>query len=157
MLNATLFGEMITFGLFVWVTLRFVMPPVNQALKAREDKISAGLSAAEQGQAALVKAQEDAEALLVEAKEKIAQLLQETQARSDRMIEEAQSAGETEKQRLIHTATDEINQQTLAAKKAVQVDLARLITLALERLLGEQVNAEINQRLLQQIILDSED
>ena len=89
--------------------------------------------------------------------EKIAQLLQEAQARSDRMIEEAQTTGETEKQRLIHTATDEINQQTLAAKKAVQADLARLITLALERLLGEQVNAEINQRLLQQIISQPKD
>lgn len=152
MLNATLFGEMITFGLFVWVTLRFVMPPVNQALQAREDKISAGLSAAEQGQAALVKAREESEVLLVEAKEKIAQLLQEAQARADRMIEEAQAAGEAEKQRLIQTATDEISQQTLAAKKVVQADLAQLITLALERLLGEQVNAEINQRLLQQII-----
>ena len=34
-LNATLLGEMITFSIFIWFTMRFVMPPVMQALEER--------------------------------------------------------------------------------------------------------------------------
>ena len=38
MLNATLFGQMITFAIFAWVTMKFILPQVNAALEARENE-----------------------------------------------------------------------------------------------------------------------
>ena len=55
--NATLIGQMITFGLLVWFTMKYVWPPVIQAMQDRQKRIADGLAAAEQG----VQAQEEAE------------------------------------------------------------------------------------------------
>ena len=36
-LNATLLGEMITFGIFVWFTMRFVIPPIQDIVQERQE------------------------------------------------------------------------------------------------------------------------
>ena len=38
-LNATLFGQMIAFGLFVWFCWKFVWPPLLAAMEERAEKI----------------------------------------------------------------------------------------------------------------------
>ena len=45
-INATLLVQMITFAIFVWFTMKFVWPPIMQAMKEREAKIAEGLAAA---------------------------------------------------------------------------------------------------------------
>ena len=49
-INITLFGQMITFAIFVFVTMKFIWPNLNKALEDREHKIMQGLQAAEKGQ-----------------------------------------------------------------------------------------------------------
>lgn len=34
-INVTLFGQMITFAIFIWFTLKFVWPPITAALEER--------------------------------------------------------------------------------------------------------------------------
>ena len=48
-ITATLIGQMITFGLLVWFTMKFVWPPLLQALEERKKKIADGLAAGEKG------------------------------------------------------------------------------------------------------------
>ena len=47
--NATLIGQSITFIVFVWFCMRFIWPPVMNALETRKKKIADGLAAAERG------------------------------------------------------------------------------------------------------------
>lgn len=35
-LNATLLGEMVTFAIFVWFTLKFVIPPIQKTIEERQ-------------------------------------------------------------------------------------------------------------------------
>ena len=49
-INATLIGQMITFTLLVWFTMKYVWPPLIEALEERKQKIADGLAAAEKGQ-----------------------------------------------------------------------------------------------------------
>ena len=48
--TATLFGQMITFIVFVWFIKAYLWEPLTQAMESRTKKISDGLAAAEQGQ-----------------------------------------------------------------------------------------------------------
>jgi F-type H+-transporting ATPase subunit b len=45
-INSTLIGQMLTFAIFVWVTMQYVWPALEAALMDRCNKISDGLSAA---------------------------------------------------------------------------------------------------------------
>ena len=42
-INATLIGQMITFTLLVWFTMKYVWPPIIAALEERKIKIAEGL------------------------------------------------------------------------------------------------------------------
>ena len=48
-INLTLFGQMVSFALFVWFTMKFIWPPIVKALEDRKKKIAEGLAAAERG------------------------------------------------------------------------------------------------------------
>lgn len=48
-LNATIFAQIIVFGILVWFTMKYVWPPIAKALDERADKIAEGLAAAERG------------------------------------------------------------------------------------------------------------
>jgi F-type H+-transporting ATPase subunit b len=47
-LNATLLGQMIAFGLFVWFCWKFVWPPLLAAMEERAEKIEQGLKDSEE-------------------------------------------------------------------------------------------------------------
>ena len=47
-INLTLFGQMVTFAIFVWFCMRFVWPVILSAMEERQEKITQGLAAADQ-------------------------------------------------------------------------------------------------------------
>ena len=48
--TATLFGQMITFVIFVWFIKAYLWEPLTKAMDDRSNKIANGLAAAEKGQ-----------------------------------------------------------------------------------------------------------
>ena len=48
-INATLIGQAIWFAIFIWITMKFVWPPLQKAMADRQKQIAEGLSAAERG------------------------------------------------------------------------------------------------------------
>ena len=49
-INLTLLGQTIGFALFVWFCMKYVWPPLSDALHERQKKIADGLAAAERGE-----------------------------------------------------------------------------------------------------------
>ena len=47
--TATLFGQMLTFVVFVWFIKAYLWEPLTRAMEDRSNKIAEGLAAAEQG------------------------------------------------------------------------------------------------------------
>jgi len=48
-INLTLIGQSIAFIVFVWFCMKFIWPPMMNALDERKQKIADGLAAAERG------------------------------------------------------------------------------------------------------------
>ena len=59
-INLTLFGQLLSFVVFVWFTMKFVWTPIVAALEERKGKIADGLAAAERGHHAKELAQQKA-------------------------------------------------------------------------------------------------
>ena len=68
-INLTLIGQMVFFALFVLFCMKYVWPPIMNAMKERADKIADGLAAADRASHDLELAQEKAVERLKEAKE----------------------------------------------------------------------------------------
>ena len=59
-INATLIAQTIMFILFVWFCMKFVWPPIMQALSDRKKQIADGLAAGERGKQELEQASKSA-------------------------------------------------------------------------------------------------
>ena len=74
-INATLIGQAIWCGIFIWITMKYVWPPLQKAMADRQKLIADGLAAGERGQTELELAAKRAAEALREAKEKAAELI----------------------------------------------------------------------------------
>ena len=110
-INMTLIGQTIAFAIFVWFCIKYVWPPISNALHERQKKIADGLDAASRATRDLELAQERAEQTLRESKEQASQILEQANKRSAQMIEEAREQARAEGERLMASARSEIEQE----------------------------------------------
>ncbi len=151
-LNATLLGQMITFAIFIWFTMRYVWPPLMKALEQRRAQIADGLAAGEQGQRDLEAAEYQVNEMLQEAKTKSAELLEQANQRAVRVIEEAKERAREEGVRLLNAANADIDKAYMAAQEKLLTEVASLATLGAEKILRQELDASANQALVDDLI-----
>jgi len=139
-INATLFGQMITFGLFVWITMRFVWPPIHDVLADRRTQVAEGLAAAERGQREWVLVQHKALEHLKEAKAEAAQMIVSTQLQVERMLEEARKRANLETKRILEKATEDIAQMETELKIQLRQKVSMLAIAGAEKILSRSVD-----------------
>src|SRR3990167_9117588 len=103
-INATLIGQLLTFSLLVWFTMRYVWPPITKAMQEREKKIAAGLLAAEESKRALEVAEHKALNIIREAKLTASHIVEQANKRSLQIIEEAKEDARQEGKRIVERA-----------------------------------------------------
>ncbi len=90
-INLTLIGQAIAFAFFVAFCMKFVWPPLINAISERQRKIADGLNAAEKAKADLADAQAQVKQELDAAKARAAQLIEQANRRAAQLIEEART------------------------------------------------------------------
>ncbi len=151
-INLTLVGQMITFAIFVWFTMKFVWPPVIKAMKDRQDKIAAGLAAAEQGEQALQIANQQVADQFKAAKEEASKILEQAHQRAAHIIEEAKTQAKHEGDRIVQLAQDEIKREYHQARTHLLKQIAGIATVGAERILKREVDRASNDRLVDELI-----
>ena len=153
-LNATLLGQMITFGIFVWFTMKYVWPPITQALEERKNKIAAGLAAAEKGEEALENAQLTVQAQIAEAKVQAADIITKANHQQNMLVDEAKTKAQAEAARVGEKAQADILQEMNAAKRDLQDKVASLAILSAEKILGGSIDAAKQRELIDKVITE---
>jgi len=147
-INATLIGQMITFTLLVWFTMKYVWPPIMQALEERKSKIAEGLAAAEKGQEGIKLAEKKAKKVLKEAKEQAAEIVSLAQKRANEVVEESKGSAQKEGERLILAAQAQIEQEMQQAKERLRKEVSVLALRAAEQILQEEVDKAKHKNIL---------
>ncbi|HSW70618.1 MAG TPA: F0F1 ATP synthase subunit B, partial [Gammaproteobacteria bacterium] len=88
-INATLLGQLITFAILVWFTMRYVWPPIMKAMHEREKKIAAGLEAAERNKRELEMGEQKVISMIKAAKLEAVHILEQANKRSAQIMDEA--------------------------------------------------------------------
>jgi len=147
-INATLIGQMITFALLVWFTMKYIWPPLFDSLEERKKKIADGLAAAEKGQEQIILAEKKAIGVIKEAKEQSSEIVTLAQKRANEIVEESKDTAKKEGERLLLAAKAQIEQEMQQAKEGLRQQVADLALNAAEQIL----NAEIDKTKHQDII-----
>jgi F-type H+-transporting ATPase subunit b len=150
-LNATILGQTIAFAVFVWFCLKYVWPPVTQALAERQKKIADGLEAADRAQRDLNLAQNKAADDLREAKVKSAEIIDMANKRASQIVDEAKEKAREEGQRLIAGAKAEIEMEIQRAKEELRAQVAAIAIAGAEKILERTVDQAANEELVKKL------
>ncbi|HEY2567324.1 MAG TPA: F0F1 ATP synthase subunit B [Candidatus Aquirickettsiella sp.] len=149
-INITLLGQLITFSVFVWFTMKFVWPPILKVMKEREQRIADGLAAAERGQQALELAQLKADEHLKEAKQQAAEIIEQANKRANQMSEESKQQIRIENERLLAIARADIQQEWQTAQQKLRAEVANLVITTTEKILAQSLDSVAQHALVKQ-------
>ena len=154
-MNATIIGQAIAFFLFVVFCMKYVWPPILQALEERKKKIADGLAAGEHGKREQVLAEERAKELLREAKEKASEIITRADKRAAEIVDDAKGDAKVEGDRLLTAAQAEIDREVNRVKEDLRGQVVAIALAGagkvLEREVDETTHAELLNKLAAEI------
>ncbi len=153
-LNATLLGQMITFGIFIWFTMKFVWPMLEKVLNERKTRIADGLIAAEKGNRVLDKAEEEAKETIKEAKGKSEKIISQARRQSLQIIEEARVDAQKEKNDIIIAGKNQLKQSLHLAKTHLQSEVAKLAMEGAQKIIERSISEDDHKDILDKISKD---
>jgi len=147
-INLTLVLQMIAFGLFVWFCMKYVWPPIVNALQQRKEKIAEGLAAAERGQREQELGEQRALAVMKEAKSEGAEIVNQAQRRAAEIVDQAKQDARVEGERLVAASQAEIEQEVNRAREELREQVGQLAMRAAEKILEKEINAAAHKSLV---------
>ena len=155
-LNFTLVGQVLTFGLLVYLLNRFLYGPMTKALNERTERIKSALEAAE-------RSRDEAQRLLDEYKKQMAESRAQAQKIIDsatqmgrQMREETVTRAKQEAERTVERALAEIEREKLAAIEELKSHVADLSLQIATKLVAQELDGEKHRSLIESYLYQLE-
>ncbi len=147
-INLTLVIQMVVFALTVWIAMKYVWPMLQGPMEERAKKIATGLAAAEKGQQDAAQAEARAESVVREARDRANQILDAASKRSNEIVEAAKQAAQTEGDRLIASAKQQIELEASKAREELRKQVAELTVRTAAKVLGREIDPARHAEIL---------
>ena len=150
-INFTLIAQAIAFTVLIWFTVKFVWPPLLNAIETRQKEIADGLAAASEGKNSLAVAAKQSEVTLNEAKQKASEIIGQAEKRGSQIVEEAKGTAKTEGDRILAGAKAEIEQEVNRAKEGLRSQVSALAVAGAEKILRKEIDAKAHSDMLSKL------
>ena len=150
-INASLFIQWIPFAVLVFVTMRYIWPPITQALDERAAKIREGLAAADKAKSELAQANQRVEQQLAATRDESAKRLADAERLAASIIDDAKKRAAEEGAKIVAAAQAEAEQQVVSAREQLREQVAVLAVKGAEQILRREVNAQVHADLLNRL------
>lgn len=150
-INMTFLGQMLSFALLIWFTMKFIWPPMNRAIEERQKKIADGLAAAERSQHDLAEAQQSVDAAMRDARTKANEVIEQAHQRANQIVEQAKTDAMVEGTRQKALADAEILSAQNRAREDLRKQVSSLAISGAEKLLHREIDASAHKALLDEL------
>jgi F-type H+-transporting ATPase subunit b len=147
-INMTLIGQSIAMLVFVWFCMKYIWPPILNAIEERQAEIEKGLAAADKGQESLVKAAAEADEIVVEARKQATGILNQAHARANEIVADGKSSGVKERERQLSAATAEIEQEANRAREELRGQVSAIAIASAEKILNREIDGKAHDDIL---------
>jgi F-type H+-transporting ATPase subunit b len=137
--NGTFFVELGAFALLFYLLARYVIPPINKAMTARQDAIRSEFEEADEAKQKALAAEEEFKAQLADARKQAGKIREEAQEQGKLIIEEAKQQAQVEQQRIKEQAQAQIAAERQQAVTSLRAEVGTLATSLAGRIVGESL------------------
>jgi F-type H+-transporting ATPase subunit b len=131
--------------------MKYVWPPIMNAIEERQQKIADGLQAADRATKDLNLAQANASESLKEAKRTATEIIEQANKRSAQIVDEAREEAQAERQKILTQAEAEIEAERNRARDDLRKQVANLALAGAEKILERSIDRDAHQDLLKNI------
>lgn len=142
----------VNFLIFFFIIAKFGGKAIKEGLKAREDKITNEIADAERNNMEAKKLLEEAQAKIDNAQKEMAEIVAKGRKQAEENMQKANEEAEAVKKKKLEDAVKEIEDKKQAAISELRSEVADLVILATEKLLGEKLDKEKHYKLVETYI-----
>ena len=153
-INATLIAQIIVFGILVWVTMKYIWPPIAKAMDDRAQRIAEGLSAAERAKAELKDADARVADEIKKARVQASEIIDKAQQQANQLLDKAKADALLEAARQKAVAQTEIDGMVGKAREALRGQVAALAVQGARKIIQREINADSHKALLDQLVAE---
>ncbi len=151
-IDGTVVVELITFLLMLAVLARYVYPRIVEVAEARQRAIAEQLKQAEEARAAAEAHLKEAEAKLNEARKSAQSVLDGATKSAEQLRQELKQKADEEAKRTVENARKQIEAERDQAIRSVRTEVADLVIVATEKVIGETLDDKKHRQLIERAI-----
>ncbi len=150
-INLTLIGQSIAMLVFVWFCMKFIWPPLLEAIEDRQKQIEDGLAAADRGQEKLVQSRAEADEIVDEARRQATTILDQANSRANEIVADGKADGAKERERQLVAATAEIELESNRAREELRGQVSAVALAGAEKILNREIDAKTHDDILSKL------
>lgn len=150
-IGMTLLGQALSFAILIWVTVRYIWPPLMAAIEQRQQKIAEGLAAADRSQKDLAQTQDKINDALKDARVKANEIIDQAHQRGLQIVDAAKQDAIAEGIRQKSLAESEIAATATRAREDLRKQVSLLAVSGAEKLLRREIDANAHKALLDEL------
>jgi F-type H+-transporting ATPase subunit b len=155
--DATFFFELGAFALLFFVLARYIIPPINKAMKARQDAIRNEFAELDEAKGRANAAEAEYKAQLADARKEAAKIRDEAREQGNVIVAELRAQGQAEAARIVETAHAQIAADRQAAVTSLRGEVGTLATSLAGRIVGESLDDDARQsRVVERFLAELE-
>ena len=138
--NGTFFVELIAFGVIIWILAKFVIPPINRAMTARQDAIRQEFAELDEAKDDAHKAENEIKAQLADARQAAAKIREEAREQGAQIISEAREQAQSEATRIVEHGHAQVQAERQQAVASLRAEVGTLAINLAGRIVGESLD-----------------
>lgn len=150
--NATFIVEFVVFLVILGLVAKYVLPPLSAAMERRQEQIRESLEAAEAARAEADETRSQREGILDEARGQAREIVLQANRTAERLRADGEERGRQEYDRMLSSATTEIDLARQRAVEEVSSQVAGLVLAAARQVVGREIDAETHRDLIEEAV-----
>ena len=149
-----IFWMTISFGIVVFILVKFGFPPILKSVEQRTSFIEESLKSAREANEELSKVKESGEKLLADTRKEQRALLKEADRLRELIISEARESAAIESEKIMEKARVQINNEKEEALKSIRSEVTKLSIALTEKILREKLSSKDDHMSMIDRLLD---
>ncbi len=155
--NGTFVVELIAFAIIVYLLAKFVIPPINRAMTARQDAIRQQFAELDEAKGKANQAEEEFKAQIADARHEAAKIREDAREQGAQIVSEAREQAQSEAARIVEHGHAQVRAERQQAVASLRAEVGTLAIDLAGRIVGESLeDDDRSTRVVDRFLADLE-